>query len=183
MIRFDATLYAQIEFPPVEAVLGPQTLQIVSAPERVESSLIFTPPFPRRPGLAGCTILAEGPDLDAEQVRRLRSLILKPEAHYNGHPIFKRRPSVPNFAFLIRQADRAVEMLIDLTNPGWEFHCGAEHHQNWNWVNPELARLAKALFPEYASPHAGSVWRRGVLAGLKRNRGIGPGGRRSDPGR
>jgi hypothetical protein len=183
MIRFDATPYGDIEFPPVEEVLGPQTLRVVSAPDRVGSFLLFAPSFTGRAGLADCTILAEGPGLDAEQIRQLRSLILKPEAHYNGHPIYKRRPSVPNFAFLIRRADCTVEMLVDLTNPGWEFHCGAEHHQNWNWVGPELARLAKALFPEYASPHAGSVWKRGVVEELKRSRGIGPGGRRPDPGR
>src|SRR5437764_1260883 len=81
---------------------------------------------PRRwgAGFIGCMTLAVGPLLNDKQVARLRACILTPEAHYNGSPIFRRLPSVPNFAFQVWRGVRVLDVLVDLHNPGWEFHCG-----------------------------------------------------------
>jgi hypothetical protein len=75
--------------------------------------------------------------------------------------------SVPNFAFRIWRGTRVVDVLIDLHNPGWEFHCGPECHRNWSWVGDEMISLAKELFPRFASPNARAVWRKGAIKGLQ----------------
>src|SRR5262249_11964549 len=87
------------DYPPVENFLGRETLAVLVAPDRVESSIIEVDSQPSGVGFAGCTVLAQGPLLTDAQAARLTGCILRPEAHYNGQPVFRRRPSIPNFAF------------------------------------------------------------------------------------
>jgi hypothetical protein len=155
-------------YPPVESFLGRETLDVLAAPDRIESYMIEVGPQPRV-GFAGCTVLAQGPSLTDEQVARLMGYISRPEAHYNGQPRFRRRPSVPDFAFRIWRGDRVLDVLVDLHNPGWEFYCGAEHYSNWNWVGDELVALAKELFPQLASSSSRAVWQKGVIKALQEN--------------
>ncbi len=150
------------DYPPVEDFLGRNTLAILTNPERIESFIIEDSPRRWTAGFAGCTILAEGPLLSDGQATRLRECILDPVSHYNGRPVFKRLPSVPNFAFRAWCGGRVLDVLVDLHNPGWEFHCGPERYRNWNWVGAELVGLAKELFPDLASPSSRAVWREGA---------------------
>src|SRR5579871_1660087 len=153
-------------FPPVKDLLGKATRQVLAAPDRVESYIIAAGPDHRRIGFAGCTVLAEGPLLNAEQVERLREAILLPEAHFNGWCRFRRPPSTPNFAFRMWREDHVLDILVDLLNPGWEFHCGWERYSNWTWFEEATTRLAKELFPQYASS-SGAMWRKGAIKALK----------------
>ncbi len=155
------------DYPPVKDFLGRETLEVLAAPDRVESYIIEVGSQPSGRGFASCTVLAQGPLLTDEQVARLRGYILRPEAHYNGQPVFRRRPSIPNFAFRVRRGGRVVDVLVDLHNPGWEFHCGEEHYRNWNWVGDELVRLAKELFPRLASSSSRAIWRQGAIKALQ----------------
>ena len=154
------------DYPPVEDFLGRRTLEILSAPDRVESYIIEAGPRPCV-GFASCTVLAQGPLLTNEQVARLTGCILRPEAHYNGQPRFRRRPSIPDFAFRVWRGDRVLDVLVDLHNPGWEFHCGEEHYSNWNWVENEMVALAKELFPQLASASSRAVWQKGMIKALQ----------------
>src|SRR5579872_779980 len=110
-------------FPPVENWLGPRPLQIIGTASKVGSFIVDRrrpePPFQ---GICGYRILAYGPCLTTEQVRQLRHLLMLPEAYFAGRPIFKRLPSVPNFAFQFKVRDASLDLLVDLQNPGWEFH-------------------------------------------------------------
>src|SRR5215467_183046 len=155
------------DYPPVKGFLGRETLEILAAPDRVESCIIEVCSQPSGVGFASCTVLAQGPLLTEEQVARLRSYILTPEAHYNGQPVFRRRPSIPNFAFRVWSGDRALDVMVDLHNPGWEFHCGTEHYRNWNWVGDELVRLAQELFPRLASSSSRAIWQQGAIKALQ----------------
>jgi hypothetical protein len=155
------------DYPPVENLLGRETLDVLAAPDCVESSIIEIGSQPSGVGFANCTVLAQGPLLTDEQVARLRGHILHPEAHYNGQPVFRRRPSIPNFAFRFWRGDRVLDVLVDLHNPGWEFHCGAEHYRNWNWVGDELVSLAKELFPQLASSSPRAIWQKGAIKALQ----------------
>ena len=155
------------EYPPVEDFLGRETLEILAAPDRVESYIIADDPRRWGVGFAGCTILAEGPLLTEGQMAGLTERILRPEAHYNGRPIFKRLPPVPNFAFRVWRGKRVLDVLVDLHNPGWEFHCGSERYRNWNWVSGEMVRLAEELFPQFASSSSRAVWQRGAIKALQ----------------
>ena len=152
-------------YPPVESFLGRETLEVLAAPDRVESYIIEVAPQPCV-GFASCTVLAQGPLLTDEQVARLTGCIVRPEAHYNGQPRFRRRPSIPDFAFRVWRGDRVLDVLVDLHNPGWEFHCGEEHYSNWNWVESEMVALAKELFPQLASSGSRAVWQKGVIKAL-----------------
>jgi len=161
------------DYPAVEDFLGRGTLEILAAPDRVESYIIEVGSEPAGAGFANCTVLAQGPMLTDEQVARLQSYILRPEAHYNGQPVFRRRPSVPNFAFRFWLGDRMLDVLVDLHNPGWEFHCGEEHYRNWNWVGDELVRLAKELFPQLASSSSRAIWQNGAIKALQEKKRAG----------
>jgi hypothetical protein len=163
------------DYPPVEDFLGRETLNVLAAPDRGESCVIEAGSQPSDVGFAGCTVLAQGPSLTDAQVARLTGCILRPEAHYNGQPIFRRRPSVPDFAFRLWRGDRVLDLLVDLHNPGWEFHCGAEHYRNWNWVGDELVGLAKELFPQVASPSARAIWQKGAIKALQEKKRTGRG--------
>jgi hypothetical protein len=155
------------DYPPVEDFIGREILAVLAAPDRVESYIIEDGPRRWGVGFVGCKALVEGQLLSDEQVTRLREYILSPEGHYNGCPIFKRLPSVPNFAFRVWCGDRVLDVLVDLHNPGWEFHCGAERYRNWNWVGGEMIYLAKELFPRFASSSSRAVWRKGAIKTLQ----------------
>lgn len=154
------------DYPPVQDLLGADTLEALAAPKRVESYIIQDGLRRWGVGFVGCTVLAEGPLLNPEQVARLSACILTPEAHYNGRPIYRRLPSRPNFSFRVLNEERVLDVLVDLHNPGWEFHCGSERYRNWNWVGGEMVSLAKELFPQFASTSSRAVWRKGAIEAL-----------------
>jgi hypothetical protein len=112
------------------------------------------------------TILGRGPQLTAGQIASLQRMVLEPKSYYDGSPVFRRLPSVPEFAFRLRRAASTLDLLVDLHNPGWEFHCEGETFSGWNWVGDELVALAKALFPQYASASTRAVWKRGTVKDL-----------------
>jgi len=158
-------------YKPVCELIGAKTLEILAAPERIESYIIQDTREQRDVGFLGCTVLSEGPLLSDDQVTRLTESILTPEAHYNGCPIFRRFPSVPNFAFRVWRGECVLDVLVDLHNPGWEFHCGSERYRNWNRVADKMISLAKELFPQYASFRSQSVWKKGAIAALRKSAG------------
>jgi hypothetical protein len=161
------------DYPAVENFLGRETLDALAAPDRAESYIIEVGSQPSRVGFASCTVFAQGPLLTDEQLARLRGYILRPEAHYNGQPVFRRRPSVPDFAFRFWRGDLVLDVLLDLHNPGWEFHCGAEHYHNWNWVGAALVSLAKELFPRLASSSRRAIWQKRAIKALQENKRAG----------
>jgi hypothetical protein len=148
---------------PVNKILGKRTRWVLAEPERAESFILEKPRSSRRRGIEGCTILARGPELTAEQIASLQQMVFEPLSYYDGRPIFKRLPSVPDFAFRLQRGESTLDLLVDLHNPGWEFYCETERHWGWNWVGGEMVALAKALFQEHASEHARSVWKRGAM--------------------
>lgn len=155
------------EYPPVATLLGADTFAVLEAPDRVESYIIEDGPRRWGVGFRGCIVLAMGPLLNDGQVAWLKECVFTPQAHYNGHPIFRRLPSVPNFAFRFWSGERVVDALVDLHNPGWEFHGGKKRYSNWNWVGHELVRLAKELFPQFASSSSRAVWKHGAIKALQ----------------
>jgi hypothetical protein len=151
---------------PVNKILGERTRWVLVEPERIESFILEHPRSSRRRGIEAYTTLARGPNLIAEQMATLQQIVFEPLSYYDGRPIFKRLPSVPDFAFRVNRGESAIDLLVDLHNPGWEFYCETERHWGWNWVGGEIVALAKALFPEHASPNARSVWKRGAMKRL-----------------
>jgi hypothetical protein len=160
------SIFANDNPRPVNKILGKRTLWVLAEPDRAESFILERPRASRRRGIEGYTTLARGPELTAEQIASLRGLVFEPLSYYDGRPIFKRLPSVPEFAFRLHRGKSTLDVLVDLHNPGWEFCCETERHWDWNWVGGETIAIAKALFPEHASPHVRSVWKRGALKRL-----------------
>jgi hypothetical protein len=160
------SIFANDNPRPVNKILGKRTLWVLAEPDRAESFILERPQASRRRGIEDYTILARGPELTAEQITSLREMALEPLSYYDGRPIFKRLPSVPEFAFRLHRGKSTLDLLVDLHNPGWEFFCETERHCDWNWVGGEIIAIAKALFPEHASPNARSVWKRGAMKTL-----------------
>ena len=158
---------------PVEDLLGKKTRWVLAGLERGESYLIYSASRKYPPqGLEGYVILARGPELSNQQKALVQELVFDPQSFYNGVPRYRRLPHKPGFALRLVRENTALDLLVDLHNPGWDFVCGNEKYSAWNWVRDEFVRLAKALFPKYASPNRKSVWRKGVIHEL-RNRDAG----------
>ena len=160
------SMFANDNPRPVNKILGKRTRWVLAEPERIESFILERPRSSRRRGIEAYVILARGPELIVEQMTSLQQMVFEPLSYYDGHPIFKRLPSVPDFAFRLHRGESTLDLLFDLHNPGWEFYCETERHWDWNWVGGEMVALAKALFPEHASPNARSVWKRGAMKRL-----------------
>jgi hypothetical protein len=148
----------------IEQILGQRTLWVLSAPEQVNSYIVRPDSQSRPCGLEDYIVLADGPNLSAEQVHQVRDWVLNSRAHYSGRPRFRRFPHLPNFALCWVREDIFLDLLLDLYNPGWDFCCGDEHYSNWHWV--DFTALAKSLFPEYASPSSKSIWRQDAIVSL-----------------
>jgi len=144
---------------PVESFLGSKTQKVLAKPEKVESYLVFIPDsvFPPK-NLDGYLILAQGPNLTSQQIKLVRELIFDPASYYNGSPVFRRLPHVPEFALRWKCEGEILDLLIDLHNPGWDFVCENEWLSNWNWVEDEIIDLAWSLFPDIADPSKEDVW-------------------------
>ena len=151
---------------PVNEILGPRTRWILNAPDRVESMILQRNQELCRSSLKDYRVLARGPELTKTQIASLQVMVFEPLSFYDGMPLFRRFPSAPNFAFRLQREETTLELLVELLNPGWEFYCENEFHMGWHWVDREMARLAKALFPEYASESSSSMWRRGAIKKL-----------------
>jgi hypothetical protein len=151
---------------PVNAILGKQTRWVLAAPDRIESFIIERPQTTKRCGIDGYEVLVRGPVLVAAQIALLQRMVLDPRAYYDGRPVFKRWPSVPECAFRLHRGERKLDLLLDLHNPGWEFYCGRECYSGWNWAGRRMVVLVKALFPHQASPCPRSIWKRGAMKRL-----------------
>ena len=131
------SMFANDNPRPVNKILGKRTLWVLAEPDRAESFILEHPRSSRRCGIEGYTILARGPELTAEQVASLQQMVFEPLSYYDGRPIFKRLPSVPDFAFRLHREETRLDLLVDLHNPGWEFYCETERHWGWNWVGEQ----------------------------------------------
>jgi hypothetical protein len=152
---------------PIEDLLGKQTRWVLAEPEQVESYLIYAAEKENpRWELDGYLILAQGPRLSHQQIALVQELVFNPESYYNGVPIYRRLPHLPEFALRWTREKEILDLMIDLHNPGWDFYCGYERYSDWNWVGDELVSLAKSLFPEYASPNSKIVWRKSAIKEL-----------------
>lgn len=152
---------------PVESFLGSKTQKILVKPEIVESYLVFIPDriFPPK-NLDGYQILARGHNLTPRQIKQVKELIFDPASHYNGVPVFRRLPHVPEFALRWKREGKFLDLLMDLHNPGWDFVCENEWLSNWNWVEDEMIDLAWSLFPDIADPSKEDVWTQGKITQL-----------------
>lgn len=156
---------------PINDRLGKMTRWVVDNPDRGESFLVESKrKFKLMCGLENCSILASGAALAAEHFELLGNLINEPRSYYNGHPRFRRLPSSPDFALRLHRESVALDIMIDLRNPGWGFFCLKESYSDWNWVGEELKHLAKSLFPGIASANPGCIWQRGAIKELRLRR-------------
>jgi hypothetical protein len=154
---------------PVEQLLGPRTLSAATNPQTVDGLIVKkSNDYSRGRTIADLTALTERRRLSESQTRTLRGIILDPKSYWNGWPKYRRFPPKPGFGFDIAGDKSTAHLLVDLQNPGWEFSCNGETYWGFNFAGSRLVELAKDLFPEYASPHRGSVWRKGIIVDLER---------------
>jgi hypothetical protein len=149
----------------VDSVLGPKTRRVL---EHAQSGTTFIIKRRMFGDLASSQILATGLPLTADQIQLIRDAAHEPRAYYTGNPIFRRLPPDQDFAIQLRAGPDSLDLMVGLHNPSWGFYCEAERYQDWHWVNSVFKSIAKAAFPEYASPSKQHVWRKGVITELER---------------
>lgn len=92
--------------PLVTELLGACTLRVLAQPDRADCFILERPPMSQGRGIDAYAILSQGPNLTAAQIAALQEMVYEPLSHYDGHPIYRRLPSVPGFAFrLSRRSD------------------------------------------------------------------------------
>lgn len=152
---------------PIEDILGKQTLRVVCSLQSATAAIL------KRPAESGLLVLSDFKILTAwrtltePQLSELRSILTDPDSYWNGWPIYRRFPPRPGFAVRLSGAEDKAVLLIDLHNPGWELLCGAERYWGFNFAGPRLSALAKSIFPEHASAHSTSVWKKGAIKVLE----------------
>ncbi len=145
---------------PVEKILGQRTLSTMIAPDWSKSYIVRSSQQRGLRGLEGYVILAEGPELNTEQIRFVQKIVFDPKSYYHGTPRFRRFPHKPNFALRFTRDDTTLDLMIDLYNRGWDFCCGDEYYSSWHWA--DFRNFAKSLFPEFASPSDSGVWKKAM---------------------
>jgi hypothetical protein len=158
--------FAEEYVRPVEDILGKATLTMVNTFDRAEAMLLQRQKEPVRNGIADCRVLTAPRSLNDSQQSELRRILLDPASYWNGHPIYRRFPPSPNFAFRLH-AENVLEVLVDLHNPGWKWFCGEETYWEFHFAGDCIAALAKQLFPEIASASPSAIWRQGAIHQLE----------------
>jgi hypothetical protein len=152
---------------PVQDVLGKQSLKVTDSLQTAHAAILKRPKRAGRRRLADYEPLTAWRTLTDSQTSELRDILLDPLSYWNGWPKYRRFPPRPGFAVKLRGANGEADLLIDLHNPGWELLCSNEAYWGFNFAGPRLAAIAKAVFPEYASQHLTSVWKRDAIKSLE----------------
>jgi hypothetical protein len=134
----------------VVSFLGPERTAIIEGATHVESYRIDGIPLRDHEAdgesIGGFPVLAKGPDLTAEQVRRVRELILDP-ANWNFRS-GKLCVFSPGVALRFRTADDVMDALLCFSCDEWGFdYRGARVVEDSDPARPPLLALAKGLFP------------------------------------
>jgi hypothetical protein len=154
---------------PVDNILGGRTMSIVRQVHRARAAILCRPKVdgPFRP--ADYERLSEWRSLGNEALDELRDILNDAESYWTGSPIYRRLPPRPGFGFRVFAPEGCLDLLVDLQNPGWQFFFEEEFVWGFNFAGLRLAKLAKSLFPELASPSRQSVWRRGAIQILQKH--------------
>jgi hypothetical protein len=152
---------------PVEQILGKQTLDVVHSFQTATAAILKRPtgPGPRR--LPDYELLTAWRTLTKSQVTDLFEILTDPHSYWNGWPKYRRFPPRPGLAVQLKGRDDDAVLLVDLHNPGWELFCCNEDYWGFNFAGPRLTALAKAVFPECASDHSKSVWKKCAIEALE----------------
>jgi hypothetical protein len=166
-MRHDESEYFRGPIIPVDQVLGRRTLAAIRAARGATAAILKRPTDPGQKKLADFSRLTEWRTLSASQFHELVEILSDARSYWTGCPVFRRFPPRPGFAIRMTggRGDDVV-LLIDLQNPGWEIHCGAERYWGFHFAGPRVGRLAKSVFPEFASDSARSIWKRGAIDSL-----------------
>jgi hypothetical protein len=148
---------------PVEEILGARTLAVVRSFSAADAAILKRRLEPRPADIGSYQRLTEWRNLSAEQLSGLRATLLHPSSYWTGAPVYRRFPHRPGFALRLVGASDSLHLLVDLQNPGWDWYCGEEKYSAFSFAGPWMSKLAKDLFPEYASPSRSAVWKRGAI--------------------
>ena len=110
-------------------------------------------------------LLTEARDLTSEQLGALRGWLLDPASWYHAK---KRCLPSSTAQFRISGDSGEVRVLVSMNCAGWIVT--APHQYTGAFFDPvrdQVRGLLKALYPEFASPSRGSMWRSGTLSRLR----------------
>jgi len=131
--------------------LGPQIIDILSKPDRVESFQLLAETtdetLPAKNQLAGYPILKVGPLLTASQIQTVQTLVFS-EASYL-FDISNRCPFRPDTGLRFIKADQEVDLLWSFACELWKVvYQGHAKTEDFNaTIRPQLQQLRAAWFP------------------------------------
>jgi hypothetical protein len=151
---------------PLNEILGARTLEVARSLAAADAAILRRPTRPDSHRLSDYEQLTGWRRLSDSQVRALHDILTDPASYWTGWPVYRRFPPRPGFALRLRGSGGEATLLVDLHNPGWEWFCGAQTYWAFHFAGPQLAALAKGVFPEYASPRSQAVWKKGAIEAL-----------------
>jgi hypothetical protein len=153
---------------PIEQLLKPVMIYVASAPESGKS-FIIDKTLDGKSGISGCRVLKEGKTLNSQQLTMFSRLVMNPESYLTQVGLFRRFPSMFTFVIQLHRDQQHLDILMDITNPGWSFFHSDGNYRDlgFNWIGSEMRQLAKELFPDEVSVHPKHGWKRGVLKQLR----------------
>lgn len=153
---------------PVERILGERTLDVVRSFTIAKAAILKKSDDPAGFRLAEFKRLTPWRTLSKSQRSEFRAILLDPDSYWNGWPIYRRFPPNPGFVIQLKKSSAKLDLLIDLHNPGWKWLCCDEKYWGFNFAGCSLGRMAKSVFPEFASNSSSSVWKQGAIKTLER---------------
>ena len=153
---------------PVERILGERTLNVVRSFTIAKAAILKKSDDPAQFWLAESRRLTPWRTLRKSQRSELSAILLDPDSYWNGRPIYRRFPPNPGFVIQLKRSSVKLDLLIDLNNHGWKWLCCDEKYWGFNFAGRSLGRMAKSIFPEFASNNSSSVWKQGTIKSLER---------------
>lgn len=152
----------------ISKVLQPQVRQGIATATGSETFLLARD---AHGDLSQVTVLEQGQSLSREHLSLVKQLVETPEAWCDG-VFFRRPPGVPEFAIQLTGGEQSVDIMLDLQNPWWSFHCGKFQYDWFHNVPDHLLEIARASFPQYAATERDQPWKPGAIARLKALRSL-----------
>ena len=133
--------------PEVETFLGNNIVQLMLAPDRVESYRVAAEINDDIPvTLGGHPITATGPLLSPAQIEKLRSLVLSGNSYIFGSS--KRCPFLPSYGFKIIRGQEDASILVAPGCSLWRFEGKAKKAiEDFDPVAKDVGMLLDQLFP------------------------------------
>ncbi len=133
---------------PIEKILSKEMIWVARNPEHGQGFIIKRHKLGEKYKrcLDDYTILLKSDNLSQTQLSFLSKLILDSRSYWRGKA--RRLPPNPDFAVRLHRAEQYLDIMMDISNPGWKFfHSSGLKKMKFNTIKLEMQELRHQLFP------------------------------------